>query len=233
MRDARPEHDAPPQGLFVTATGTGCGKTWVTRGLARALVRAGRSVAALKPIETGVDPSPLDAEALARACGRPALAHAPGLLRARSPLSPLAATLEGELPAVEPVSLATVARGLVAGVDVALVEGAGGLLVPLSPNHDTRDLALALGWPLLLVARDAIGTLSHTLTALECAAARGLAVHALVLTRGPWSMDDPSVRTNLRILAARVSVPVLSFPACPDDDEALADAAGPLAASLG
>lgn len=219
-------------GVFVTATGTGCGKTWLTRGLAAALLRAGRSVAAIKPIETGVDPRAFDAEALARACGRPGLANASGLLRARSPLSPYAATLEGELPVIEPSALAAAVRQLAAEADVALVEGAGGLLVPLTRLHDTRDLASALGWPLLLVARDALGTLSHTLTAIEAASTRGLEVRAIVLTRGPWSTDDPSVRTNLRILAERSPAPVLSFPACEDEDEALARAAAPLIDAL-
>jgi dethiobiotin synthetase len=219
-------------GLFISATGTGSGKTWLTRGIARALVLRGTSVAAIKPVETGADPTPHDAEALARACSRPSLAQAPGLVRAPSPLSPYAATLEGELPTLDPAALALVVRALARDADVALVEGAGGLLVPLSRHHDTRDLVEGLGWPLLLVAPDALGTLSHSLTALEAASARGLAVRAVVLVRGPWSRDDPSVRTNHRILSERVAAPVLSFPACDDDDDALARAAAPLVARL-
>ena len=62
------------RGLFITATGTDCGKTWLTRGLARALTQRGLRVAALKPIETGVVDRPLDATALAQAAGEPALA---------------------------------------------------------------------------------------------------------------------------------------------------------------
>lgn len=220
------------KGLFVTATGTGCGKTWVSRGLARALVRAGRAVAAIKPIETGVGDEPLDALALAHASGRPWLADAPGLLRARSPLSPYAATLEGELPSIDPSVLARATRSAAGDAELVLVEGAGGLLVPLSATHDTRDLVLQLGWPILLVARDALGTLSHTLSALESASTRDLVVQAVVLTRGPWSADDPSVRTNLRVLAERASVPVVPFLACEDDDDALAEAAAPVVRAL-
>jgi len=86
-------------GLFVGGTGTGVGKTYVARALARALSReAGRAVAALKPLETGCDPDPLDALALAGACGRPELAHHRGLYRVPPPLAPYAATLGG-LPA--------------------------------------------------------------------------------------------------------------------------------------
>src|SRR5690606_7338606 len=106
--------------LFISGTGTGVGKTWVTRGLARALVRDGVNAIAIKPIETGCQPEPADAVAIARACGRPELAHAPGLYRARRPLAPWAATLEGEAPA----SLAAIAeatRALCAGAQIALI----------------------------------------------------------------------------------------------------------------
>ncbi|MDD9934512.1 MAG: dethiobiotin synthase, partial [Myxococcales bacterium] len=78
-------------GWFVTGVGTGVGKTYISRGLTRALADSGRSVAAIKPLETGVAPDPLDARALARACGRPELATAPGLYRVAPPLAPHAA----------------------------------------------------------------------------------------------------------------------------------------------
>lgn len=211
------------RGLFITATGTDCGKTWLTRGLARALTQRGLRVAALKPIETGVVDRPLDATALAQAAGEPALA---GLgVRLRSPSSPLAAALaEGRsLPSVD--ELAATVHHDARGYDIALVEGAGGLLVPLDAGATVAELARALGFPLVLVGRDALGTLSHVLTAWESAVARGLAVRAVVLTRGPWSRDDVSVGSNRAILAARLPAPVLAFGPGEDDDDALATAA--------
>jgi dethiobiotin synthetase len=214
--------------LFVTATGTGCGKTWVSRGLLRALRRRELRVAGLKPLETGVDREPLDALALARAADRPGLANLPGLVRARSPVSPLAATLSGELPPIDLSALVATLRHAASDSDVALAEGAGGLLVPLTPEATTAELAAELGWPLVLIARDALGTLSHTLSALESAARRDLPVAAVVLTRGPWSERDPSVDTNAEILRARTHAPVCVFPSTRDDDDALADAAEPL-----
>src|SRR5690349_14088900 len=103
-----------PPGLFITATGTGAGKTFVSRGLACELTRSGRRVAALKPLETGIAPAsnPLpsgvsqlaptpipDATQLARACGRPELAQAAGFYRAALPVAPYAAALaSGEPP---------------------------------------------------------------------------------------------------------------------------------------
>lgn len=216
--------------LLVSGTGTGVGKTWVTRGLARALARRGLGVVAIKPIETGCDPTPQDALALARACGRPELASAHGLYRVRPPLAPWAATLEGEPPLDLP-HIVHVTDALCQGADVALVEGAGGVRVPLDEDRDILDLSRLLQAPLLLVAADRLGVLSHVLTANDAASARAVRIEAVVLT-GPG--DGASVRTNREILAARLPCPLLRFPAVTeDDDERLADAAEPLVAALG
>lgn len=217
--------------LFISATGTNVGKTWVTRGLARALLQKKLRVAAIKPIETGVSPSPADAHALGQACKRPELAHAPGLYRAIPPVTPYAAELEGHTP-VDPEALVQTIQELCVGSDIALIEGAGGLLAPITQQKTNADLALALEAPLLLVARDALGTLSHTLTAVESARHRGLALVGIVLVQGPWSAGDASCSTNLRILRERVHVPVVSFPASDDDDNELAQSAAPALAML-
>ncbi|MCC6875278.1 MAG: dethiobiotin synthase [Sandaracinaceae bacterium] len=208
------------RGLFVSGTGTGVGKTWVTRGLARALARGGERVVALKPIETGCDPEPADAIALARACGRPELARAPGLYRARLPAAPYAAQLEGE-PAPDLGALAARAREL-ARADLALVEGAGGLLVPATRHQDMADLARALALPIGLVAVDALGVLSDVLAYVEVARARGLAVAWVALTpRVPPSGSPPH---NAAILAERLAIPVQRVAQAGDEDDALADA---------
>lgn len=211
-------------GLFLTGTGTGIGKTWVCRGIARALVARGVGVAAVKPIETGCDTEPADALALGRACGDLSLASASGLYRARPPLAPYAATLQGESPPPEHQTLARRCHALADG-RVLLVEGAGGLLVPLDRAHSMADFAQALAVPLVLVARDALGVLSHVLTASESAEARGLPIAAIVLTRTDDDAQDDSTQSNRRILEERVDAPVLAFPRCEDDDDALAAAA--------
>lgn len=215
-------------GLFITGTGTGVGKTWLTRGLAAALHRRGVSVAAIKPLETGCDPDPADALELARACGREELARAPGLYRARPPLAPYAATLEGE-PPVDLDAVLAATRDLAA--DVTLVEGAGGLLVPLDAEHTLAELAAALALPLVIVARDGLGVLSATLTTAECAARRGLVLRAVVLSP-PNDPHDASPATNARILQERLDCPVLRYAPARDDDAVLADAAERLLAVL-
>ena len=187
-------------GAFITGVGTGVGKTWVARGLARALRRQGRRVAAIKPIETGVVAEPFDALALARAAATPELVHAPGLYRARGALAPYAATLSGEAPPLGLEALADVVRGLASRYDVAVVEGAGGLLVPIDVDVTVADLAVALPLPIILVARDELGVLSYTLTAVESARARNLSILAVVLVTGdPETSDDSEEPDDLEL----------------------------------
>lgn len=211
-----------PRGVFVTGTGTEIGKTFVTRGIARALTRLGTRAIALKPVETGCEPDPLDALALARACGRPEAVDPPGFYRVAPPVAPLAATLMGQ-PA--PPRSSALARSIAdaAGTDLALVEGAGGLFVPLADDDDFAALAHELALPILLVTRDTLGVLSHTRAVLLAARAVGLEIGAIALTR-PDATDDPSRRHNAEILAEH-GVPVHVFGRCPDDDEALGDEA--------
>jgi len=200
--------------LFVTGTGTGVGKTWVTRALALALRARGETVAALKPIETGCDPDPLDALALAHAAGDPELARDPGFYRARAALAPAAVARAGA-PAIDyhRVCAAIAARrGATAHL---LVEGAGGLLVPLDGTRTIADLVVDLELPLLLVARDGLGVLSHTLTAVESARRRALTIAAIVLREGDPS--DPSIASNLDILETHAGVMTLRFPELESD----------------
>lgn len=209
------------KGVFVTATGTGCGKTWLARGLAREATRLGRRVAALKPIETGVIERAGDALALAAACHRPELADAPGLVRRRGALSPRAAELSGEA-GVDLAQLAVTVRGLIEGADLAVIEGAGGVLTPVSRGTTIADLAQALGYPVLLVAPNVLGTLSHTLAAAEGCEKRGLDLLAVVLV-DPLDADA-SITHNHLILREETGIDVHRFSRCEDGDELLAEA---------
>jgi dethiobiotin synthetase len=211
-------------GLFITSTGTGMGKTFVTRGIARALAKRGIPVAAIKPIETGCEGAPQDAVAIARACGNPDLGLADGLYRARPALSPYAATLLTGLPGPDVETLAARVRELSLGAAVVLVEGAGGLLVPLDRQRSVADLASALGLPLLVVTQDVLGVISHTLTLFESAASRALPIAGLVLTRHLPGNRSAASGSNLQVLGELLPVPVLGLGYCADDDESLAGA---------
>ncbi len=195
-------------GLFITGTDTGCGKTSVACALARSLRRAGLRVRALKPVETGCDERrPADALALAEACGdtaplerlcpyRLALAAAPAVAAA-------AESVSIELPRIQK-AYAEAADG----ADLVIVEGAGGLLVPLDREHCMGDLAALLGLPLLVVARASLGTINHSELTLEAAAARSLRVVGLGVSHTTPELP-PAERANLDHLLEKLPVPCL------------------------
>lgn len=216
---------APLRGLLVTSTGTAAGKTFVSRGITRALVQRGQRVAAIKPIETGCAPLALDALALALAAKSEPLAKADAFYRAELPLAPYAVQLATGQAGPDLAAIAAHAHGLRAAHDFVLVEAAGGLLVPIDRVNSMADLAVALAYPVLLVAPDRLGVLSHALTACESARARGLALAAIVLTQLERVPVEPSGETNAFILGERLGIPILRFPWTRDADDALAAAA--------
>jgi dethiobiotin synthetase len=204
------------RGLFVTGTDTGVGKTVVAAALAAALREGGARVAAFKPVVTGLDEPepgrPPDHELLAAATGADPQAVAP--LRFGPAVSPhLAAELAGT--PIEPAALARTARDLGARADVLICEGVGGLLVPLtSGGYLVRDLAVALGLPVVVVARPGLGTINHSLLTIEAARAAGLAVRAVVLS--PWPAEPTVMQaSNRRTIEALGGVEVVPFAEVP------------------
>jgi dethiobiotin synthetase len=214
------------RGVFVTGTDTGVGKTVLAAALAAALRADGVDVAAFKPVVTGLDEPepdrPADHELLAAAAGRPIAEVTP---RTFGPaVSPhLAAELAGTT--LEPAALVAAARNLAAEVVVA--EGVGGLLVPITLGYTVRDLAVDLGWPVVIAARPGLGTINHSLLTVESARAAGLDVRAVVLT--PWPAE-PSVmeRSNAQAIARLGGVEVATLAAVGTDVDQLARAGATL-----
>lgn len=216
------------RGLFVTGTDTGVGKTVVAGAVVAALARErGMRVGAFKPVVTGLDepPDPCwphDHELLAAAAGTTPEAVAPH--RYGPPASPhLAAELAGEPLAFD--DLVACARAAGAAADVLVVEGVGGLLVPLTDDHPIRDLARALELPLLIAARPGLGTINHTLLTVEAARAAGLHVTAVVMT--PWPAAPTALERSNRDTIARITdVEVATLPRIAAGLPALLAAAG-------
>ena len=214
------------KGIFVSGTGTGIGKTFIARSIAAALHANAKRVAALKPIETGcVDGVARDSQALARASGRPELADFKGFYRSDLALAPYAAALESSSSPPSVRGLVDAVHLAARGSELTLVEGAGGLFVPIDARDTVAELVAALGLPLLLVAPNTLGVLSVALSTAECARARGIELRAVVLVDQAADRQDLSSRTNARILDERLGTPVFEFPFTADDDGALAIAA--------
>jgi dethiobiotin synthetase len=207
------------RGLFVTGTDTEVGKTVVAGSIAAAVRARGERVAVYKPVVTGVDEPvepgwPRDHELLAAAAEVSPEAVAPH--RFGPPVSPhLAAELAGVELDLDALVLAAGAAAAEAGAELLIAEGVGGLLVPLTSEHTIRDLAVALGLPLVIAARPGLGTINHTLLTIEAARAARLDVAGVVIT--PWP-DDPSVmvRSNRDTIARIGGVAVAALPRLSD-----------------
>jgi dethiobiotin synthetase len=186
--------------LLVTGTDTGVGKTYVACALVAALRARGRRVAVMKPVETGVEVEPEDARRLAAAAGDAAPLDDVCPYRLRAPLAPaVAAALEGA--AIDVGRIVALASARAATADLLVVEGAGGLLVPLVGRVTWAELAARLGLSLLVVAANRLGTINHVALTARVAAAAGLAVHGFVLS-APAPVADASAATNAEAIAA-------------------------------
>ena len=242
------------EGLFITGTGTGVGKTIVSAALLAAMTAEGELVRAYKPVVTGLeDPAeiaargvwPPDHELLGRMAGMDPGEVAP--LRYGPAVSPhLAAELAGER--IDPERLLAAAWAIGAGdtttadtttadtttapAGTLIAEGVGGLLTPLSDDYTVCDLAVALGLPLLIASQAGLGTINHTLLTLRVARAAGLQVRAVVLTpwpEGPSTMERSNRETIRRM--GEVDVAGLGLVEGPDRT-ALAQAGAELLAEL-
>jgi dethiobiotin synthetase len=215
------------RGLFVTGTDTGVGKTVVAAAACAALRARGFDVAAFKPVVTGISEPPAggwpgDHELLAAVTGVDPADVAP--VTFGPAVSPhLAAELARTT--IDPSSLLASARAAADRAELLIVEGVGGLMVPLTLGYSVRDLARELGLPVVVVARPGLGTINHTLLTLEAARAVGLAVAGVVLT--PWPAD-PSVmeRSNEDSIRRLGGVSVSTLPVVPGPDPASLAAAG-------
>lgn len=206
-------------GLFITGTDTGVGKTFVACGLAALLSAKGKKVGVMKPVETGCELKdgqlqPGDALRLRR------------FSRSKIPLdvlcpyrfaSPVAPAVAAEMAGVriEKEQIRAYYQQIAGQHDITLVEGAGGLLVPLADRYTFADLCRDLDVPLVLVVGSKLGAINHTLLTLGCAGTMGLPVRGYMLNQLTPTLDV-AARTNRHALAQATDVPCLgSLPFSP------------------
>ncbi|MBA5873767.1 MAG: dethiobiotin synthase [Nitrospira sp. CR1.2] len=200
--------------VFVAGTDTGVGKTLVSAALVRRLVRSGRSVGVMKPVETGVDaalPDQSDAVRLLAAAQVDDSLDLVSPYRFHLPLAPLsAASAEGQ--EIDQDIIVDRYKQLAARHACLVVEGAGGLLVPMGRDWDLRDLISRLRLPVVLVGRVGLGGINHALLALEALDRRNIPVVALVLNETQAHcgvVQQEQQASTMALLRERVSVPVL------------------------
>jgi dethiobiotin synthetase len=205
-------------GLFVTGTDTGVGKTAISAGLLRLLARAGHRPVPFKPVETGcVRGRPADACALRDAALRPDLPlRLVCPITFSAPVAPAAAAA-ARRATIRPSALRAAYRRLQRLGDRIVVEGAGGLLSPYGPRFTGADLAHLLRLPVLLVARNALGTINHTALAIAEIRRRQLPFvgYLLVATQPDRRLSrqqNPELLTRLTGLAPLALLPPLRHP---------------------
>jgi len=206
--------------LGITGTDTGVGKTLVGCGISAALTRRGFRVTAMKPIETGVAANDVtrDGARLARAAGdaRPLALLAP--LTLPDPVAPLVAARRAGTT-IDLDALDHAIRSAEVDTDVLIVEGAGGLLVPITERISFDALFARWSLELIIVAANRLGVINHV--RLTCAAARaaGLGVRAVVLNRVMPGTADASVADNAHVIAELEAVRVVELPWTPHPDD--------------
>jgi dethiobiotin synthetase len=191
-------------GWFITGTDTDVGKSVVTAGLAAALRLRGRPVSALKPLASGSAPPGPDAELIARSAAHPPRVHT----CLATPAAPhRAAAIAGVNIDLEAVLDWVRAH---AG-EPTLVEGVGGWTVPISPTARVSDMAIALGFPVIVVAANRLGVLNHSILTVEAIQSSGLSVAALVLN-DHFSTDPKLAAWNHEDLNRALSCSVIRLP---------------------
>lgn len=190
---------------FITGTDTDCGKTFVTSLLVKAARAAGLDAVGAKPVCSGPRD---DVEILAAASGHAEPLDAINPVRFRTPAAPRACELLGEASG-DFFAAARAMRDLATRHECVLCEGAGGWLVPLTRGYAVADLARELGWPVIVVARNRLGAINHTLLTVESVARCGLPLAGVILNDADEG-DDVATRTNPAVLEEVLGCPLLA-----------------------
>ena len=200
------------KGIFITGTDTGVGKTFFACGLAALLKKSGYKVGVMKPVETGCVEGggklvPQDAAALKEASGCELPLEQICPYRFREPLAPSVAA-EREAIRIDIDYLMSGYGEISETHDITIVEGAGGLLVPLLPSYTYADFAKVLKLPVIVVAENKLGMINHLLLTLEHASCKGLSVLGYLLNQ---IVSHPSLaaETNREALVSLTGVPCM------------------------
>jgi len=204
-----------PKGFFITGTDTGVGKTIIAGAVIKAAGFLGYRVGAMKPIESGCGREgevlvPFDGMFLKQMARMddPIRLVTPCCLE--SPLAPLAAS-EADMVEIHPVEIKKSFDRLSDKYEVMVVEGIGGLMVPIRREYYVADMAAELGLPLLIVARPGLGTVNHVMLTVSCALRTGLAIAGIILNYGVPPENSLAEQTNPKLLAQICPAPVIGI----------------------
>ncbi len=197
------------KGFLITATDTGVGKTFIGCCLIKSFSQMGLSVFPFKPVETGCTPIPQDALSLISQCPYKIELKKVCPFTFKEPLAPMVAEeLEGKK--IDIFKIKNLYNEALREYNIVMVEGAGGLLVPITERITYADLANLLDLPLVIVARSKLGTINHTLLTVRVAQAQGLKVVSIILNR--YKGEDTAEKTNPEVIEKLCRIPVFKIP---------------------
>ncbi|MBT3606276.1 MAG: dethiobiotin synthase [Candidatus Latescibacteria bacterium] len=202
-------------GIFITGTDTEIGKTAITAGLASVLKQQDHNVGVMKPVAAG---SRADAIILQTSAGVSDTLEEINPIFLNNPLSPnVAAQIESKTLDIDHIR--TTYNQLKNRHNLMLVEGVGGLLVPILDHFSVADLIAQLNLPILIVARAALGTINHTLLTIEAAKSRNLEILGVIYNTLSPTPNNTAAQTSPDIITRISNVPSLgTIPYAPDVD---------------
>lgn len=216
------------KGFFITATDTGVGKTIIAGAVTKALIFLGLKTAVMKPIETGCTRDntmlmPSDGLFLKNISGMNETINIVTPCMYEQPLAPLAASeIEGR--AVDLTGIFEAYDKLSSTYDAMVVEGVGGLYVPILKDYFVSDLAKQMKLPLIIVARPTLGTINHTLLTIHYALSKGIDIAGIVLNHSSEPEANIAEETNQQTLQGVTEVPIIGvFPFVQDFDKETID----------
>jgi len=216
-----------PKGFFITGTDTGVGKTVITAALIKAAGAVGIRACGMKPIETGCKRTRGRGKAAGRAGKNESLIPSDGMFLKKiagmadsielitpvcfeNPLSPLAAS-KIEKKRIDSAKIKKSFARLARNYDAVIVEGIGGLLVPIRRGYFILDLARDLGLPLIIVSRPGLGTLNHSMLTVNYALKEGLTVAGIIINYSHIPERDLAEKTNPEVLKQVIPVPLIGI----------------------
>lgn len=217
------------KGIFITGTDTGVGKTFVACGLIRALKDMGMNVCPIKPVESGCrvhkgNLVPADTTALVTASGVREPVDMINPYRLRHPLAPsVAAEIEGVK--IDRRKILSAYNRLSNKYDITVVEGAGGIMVPVYKKYLFLDMAGDLGLPVVIVSRPGLGTINHTLLTIESLMHKGLDVKGVIINYAEGKKRGLCEKTSPEVIEKLGGVPVLGIVPYSDNRNRALDAA--------
>ncbi len=205
-----------PYGIFITGTDTNVGKTVITASLGIALRKQGFRLGVMKPIETGWASSGQEAESdCSRLHNLFTPEHSEDMItpyRFPDPLAPLAASRRVKRP-IDVTIIKDRYQELSKNCDIVLVEGAGGVMVPLTEHQTVRDLINALQIPCIIVSKPTLGGVNHALLTLEALHTRKIEVLAMVLNHASFQttseIEQLQIETTIQLIRELSGAPVI------------------------